>query len=594
MFKVGDKVVRKVAELSSGSGSWTRNKVYTVIGVRPERVLASMNTQIADDRGYTAWWDNRRFDLYVEPVVEGVKRLRVIEGLGVLRVGTIVSVRNESATSYLLEEHPGKRYRKNRFEELERANASTEVRAITPKEEPVKADYKAGEAVYIVSQPKDGVLGDYYKSTVVNPSETAGQRATRLAKDKEKLFIVGSSFPYKAHGNSYFMLSDEPNGAYVLAATPEMIRPYPVARELKVGDRVIAVDIERAYHEQNPWGHVNLNITKAEPMEVLSFVTHSTGVPGFRAERHKGYWIGNYPIDAFTFEDGSPIKGGAPFGKEKEREPLPDIIKALKFEGNPSGTCGYSILFKDATKWTPYLNVGCYGSMNSLFVKATERLGITVHHLQRGNYKLKPGNEEHALRWYDYLMFRSPWADCFIKSDDIPDAATAMKVGFEINTNKSISQVLGAVIAARDAWEHQSRLKVFSHFVDEGFTEHTAYIMAFVLNEADGKFTISAMSDSHTNMSGALEAEGYFKFFREGYHLPNILKEPALNSGPCGGYLVSGAIAKWDSNLPNTLYKFVLENVKKELVGEGFYQKAYVTLEAANELAAIIDKEFTK
>lgn len=586
MFKVGDKVVRNPEFLTRGTGSWTKDRVYTVIGTRPERVGTAMNTQIADDNGYTTWWDNTRFTLYVEPAAEGIKRLRVIEGLGVLRAGTVVSVRDESETSYLLNEHPGKRYRKTRFEEL----ASTEVRAITEKPAPVKADYKKGEAVYIVGQPKAGILGGYYERTLSFTNgyleQQARKRVDLAISEKLKLFIVGNQFPYNYDGVPYFMVSNEPEGEFFIAVTPDMILPYPEAKALKRGDKVKPatngeITIERHGGEGSQYFMKSLT-----DKVVMRVVTIDDKRIVLANEAHS--WI--YALEDLAFADGSPILGGAPFGKAKEQEPLPDIVKALQYEGAPSGTSGYSILFKGATKWKPYLNMVCYGSMSSSFTGAVERVGITTHHMRSGHYKLKPGNEEHALRWYDYLINRSPWADCFLKTAEIPDAATGMKVGFEMNPEKSVSQIITAAIAARDAWEFQGRLKTFSHFIDEGFHEHTAYIMAWVLNEGDGKFVLSSMSDSHTNMSGETNAEEFFKFFKGGYHLDVVLKKekPLTHASSKNGYVVSRGLASEKGERLNT---FIKNNLKVTTTGTGFHAVTHVTLEAANELAAIIDKE---
>jgi hypothetical protein len=93
-------------------------------------------------------------------------------------------------------------------------------------------------------------------------------------------------------------------------------------------------------------------------------------------------------------------------------------------------------------------------------------------------------------------------------------------------------------------------------------------------------------------MSGNTAAKDVFKFFREGYHVKSVLEEKVLSSGPCSRYIVSQGIGPWTSG--DTLYNFIHKNVKAEIVGTGWDQKLFVSLEAANELAAIIEKEITK
>lgn len=495
-------------------GMIKKDQIVTVDQVHPHKESYQFKGII--NRGY--WYEGGFFELVhkaAEPEANAPVRLRVLEGIGVLRKGSIVTVKKEHATTFLLEEHPGKLYKKERFERIAVAVNGVKAQA---------------EAITNVPAPRPLKVGD-------------------------KVVAVSTEVSFKKHGTAMQMT--------------QAVAGKLVMKVANIGER-------------NP-SHVQMEI---DPVNLP--------------------WGFNWDISDLVFADGSPIGGGAPVkslskAPNKPVEPpkkkeLPDIYKELD-KASGGSLNDWIVLFKGKEEYTKFFNAPCFAQFNNMN-GAIERLVISLKNA-RVCYKVASNNQEIFEQYVDYIYNRSPWADCFINKKDIKQV---LDEGYELNPEFGISRLVGAAIAIRDGYEYQNRLVVFKHFVEEGFSESVAHLLAFCLNFDGDSFNVSSMTNSHTIFDGGQVAEELFKFYREGYHLDVALKEKPIKEGKNGNYLVSKAIASWcgkgayaaDGEDGKSLKQFILKNVDKTVIGGGFNRKECVSLEAANKLAAIIQQKMEK
>lgn len=227
------------------------------------------------------------------------------------------------------------------------------------------------------------------------------------------------------------------------------------------------------------------------------------------------------------------------------------------------------------------VNGPCYAHMNYHPVgKSVAEFVVDV-----GSHHFHHANKELYEQFLHYMFNDSVWKDCFITKD----VKEALKGGVYFNTKLSNTKVICAASAMRNGSEFANRLPTFKKIIDLGFKPTTAHVIAAftldcVFNGAPG---------GHDVFYNGQEAEGFFKFFREGFHTPESEGTPMIEK--CGGYTIWKSIAKTLPNYINdpksiyTVLKDILQVKVDENKGWGFKAKN-LEGEALKEAVAKVEK----
>jgi len=108
-------------------------------------------------------------------------------------------------------------------------------------------------------------------------------------------------------------------------------------------------------------------------------------------------------------------------------------------------------------------------------------------------------DETEALRYYDWLLNRSPFADIFLEKD----VSNILEVGLLLSTDHPNNLVLLALIASRWATEIHSkeitaRWPTYQKLLKAGATENEAFIFAHLFNGKDGGTVLQRLHNGHS------------------------------------------------------------------------------------------------
>lgn len=154
----------------------------------------------------------------------------------------------------------------------------------------------------------------------------------------------------------------------------------------------------------------------------------------------------------------------------------------FKLSGNPRVTANYGWLYEDGT-FVPSQTVICHAGLRQIedFVGL---IGVVSQVMGASGH-----NESHNRRdwlgvelcekYYDWLLNRSPLADCYYTKD----ATRALKDNFIItNVDQPGNAVMAACISHRYLWEESKVVKVWGDLVSEGVDERGAFVLAHCIS----------------------------------------------------------------------------------------------------------------
>jgi hypothetical protein len=587
MFKIGDVVALK-REFAHNYGAVHPGRDYTVLKVSPNgRFQVDNGNDFAD-------YIPERFSLVRPAIVpaEGVIKLRVIEAYrpARLRLGDIVTVAKEHATTYLLVEHPGKLFKKVRFEVVQQA-VPAPVPNIPARRVKIGDKIKVAN-VYRATGPHGGdrkgnpwgytdkLLSLNQVVTVMSaePADYGGYKGTKIRVDK-----VG--YNYYSYPLDAFVFED---GSLIVGGfVPAAKAPRPVGENVKAGEKVVIVSIPEVFADKYHQRHKVKDSCIGKVFEIKYDYTtaHKDGryayVSGMAA--HAGQDTIAFPIKCLVYADeGSAITNAKPVPPPKKV--LPNIFDEIAKA--PTGSlCQYIYLKKGADEYIEDFSAPCYASLG--------RTGGPVERLVIGMAKpyarLPERSHEAYNRWLEYVVEQSPFRSAFITK-----TADEAKKGLEMDCSKSVDEIICSATAMRDGYEHNERLIPFTHFLDEGYSGHTAYLLAFMLNYNAGKWSVSGMSDGHSNMAGVQNMAEIIKFFKQGYHRPELkTKKPFNVGGGAYGYWVSDCITKnYHGNAVKgeCMRDFLIRASEAKVVGVGWNQAVTITEDNVKKLADTLEQ----
>lgn len=526
---------------------------------------------------------------FVPKQPDAVKRLRVIQAYrpAGLRLGAIVTVKKEHATTYLLEEHPGRLFKKERFELVvdEPAPVQAAPKGVIPRA------VKVGDKIKVA---------DVHRATAVSHDKGNPWGRTDTKVELGQILTVKHAREAQHNGfngvainvaeREYFNYI-YPLDAFVFADGSPIDKGYvikerPVDKNVKKGDMVVVKAIDRewagGYHKL----HDTLEAIIGKPLEVrYNRNEHHEGDYVMLADatafnKHKYVSIA-FPIKDLVYADGAITNAAPPAPVKKVLEDPFKLVQGAKI----NTLCQYVYLEKGKDEYTKDFDAPCYASWG--------RIGSPISRLIIGMnkpYRHLPERSHDAFnRWLEYVVERSPFRSSFVTK-----TAEEAKKGLEMDCNKSIDELMCSAIAMRDGYEHYTRLVPFTHFLDEGYSEHTAYILAFCLSYNDGAWGVTSMSDGHSNMSGTMEMADVIKFFREGYNRPELKNlKPANVDKNSRSYWVGKCIAEMHMGAKDSMKDFVIRESGAKLDGAGWGQRIIINEKNVKQLADKLEQLIT-
>lgn len=229
-----------------------------------------------------------------------------------------------------------------------------------------------------------------------------------------------------------------------------------------------------------------------------------------------------------------------------------ELVHKLKEPNKQGGICGFGVAYADGSVFI-YDQAPCHAAIGGILGGKIQRVALLLD-LAKHKDMLKTRNKETYLRYVEYIMARSPRANCF----HYEGMKHAWEHGVFMNANRPIEELVGAAVALREGSEYYSKLDMFQKILDKGFSENVAYLLSYCVSE-DMKW--QGFSDAHRSLCGDLSFDGVIKFFKEGYYKTNKLKPYNKTSNSYAG------ITKWVATWSEGLVNLSLNTQCKQLLG---------------------------
>tara|TARA_B100000929_G_C15511743_1_gene421162 strand:- start:38726 stop:39823 length:1098 start_codon:yes stop_codon:yes gene_type:complete len=146
-------------------------------------------------------------------------------------------------------------------------------------------------------------------------------------------------------------------------------------------------------------------------------------------------------------------------------------------------------------KQEPSVSYGpCHGFVRNNGCAKTMAL-VTLINRTKSQHGYKQVDEKIAIRWFDFIFNRSPWADCFEEKNALV-AWNSFSVSMNVSAPANLLQ--GALMTTRHTWEKNTRVELWYKLVNLGVDERHAFLaMNFACADGDS-ITISALASDHS------------------------------------------------------------------------------------------------
>lgn len=218
--------------------------------------------------------------------------------------------------------------------------------------------------------------------------------------------------------------------------------------------------------------------------------------------------------------------------KAKAKKPAKEkhaIIKNLRAELNKkcksgAGTASYAIEFKDHyVRWQVrdicHARIGIQQDWRGAGKETMEHGPVTriTTAVQPFASKLKGVAKDNYQAYVDYIVKRSPYADCFLPVK-IPT-----RYSVYMNLKRSIHNIASACIALREGSEEMGgKVSTFAWLLKQGVSEDAAWVVSRffhpVGHKEGGEYSFCA-SSGHDAISAHTDVAKFFKVFKDGLYL---------------------------------------------------------------------------
>jgi hypothetical protein len=216
-----------------------------------------------------------------------------------------------------------------------------------------------------------------------------------------------------------------------------------------------------------------------------------------------------------------------------------------------------------------------------------KNLALSLHgssYLLGGNAGLLKMYKKYA----DYIIKRSPWAQCFATQD----TAIAFRYGIYMDVSKPVNWIAGAVVALREGVEFPDKLRMFNHLVKNKVSERAAFLISYLVRmNSGGDVYIGSFDGNHTAMYGAMCMGSLVKFFNEGYTKTDkdkpyseYGKHYEIFSTICP---IAGQFGRIDAK--DSIDTFLNKNLVRKEEGEGWRKKHIIEMKDVIALGNLLE-----
>lgn len=199
------------------------------------------------------------------------------------------------------------------------------------------------------------------------------------------------------------------------------------------------------------------------------------------------------------------------------------------------------------------------------------------------------------IKYVQWILKSSPWASCF----KTKTASIAIEKGVTMNTDKNISELMGAAIALREGWEFAERLPMFQYCLDIGTSYETAYLMGQAAKESVNKeaWHKNTMSSAHSAINGDMDWDALLEFFRSGYEpgLKGMRFDKTQNSYQVFDTITSRADRGYFETKEKDRFSTHLFAVTNPIIiGDGWMRKERITAQCIANMIELLETEMKK
>ena len=305
-------------------------------------------------------------------------------------------------------------------------------------------------------------------------------------------------------------------------------------------------------------------------------------------ELKNGYCIRNECLELFDAKKHKPVK----------KEALRAVVAKIRKEAinQARGTCSYVIIREGDKDWDIQRQFGdvCHARLAKASAYPAPKGKTVVAVLDFLNGHKGAVKSKEYKGFIDYIQKRSPWSVAY----KAKDAKNAIITGLDMNPDVKGDVIAGACIAMRMGSEYPWFLEEFGKFSKLTKNGHVAFLLSFCLQQdKKGNFGIRGMQGGHSVLDGQYKAQGFLKFFKEGYDNKYIEPEEKEKFKNYQNYTVmqpiTGEERGYGNALKDTLQQYIHDNVEKKEVGRGWEKEFVVPRESVLNLIAKLEKEMT-
>lgn len=178
-----------------------------------------------------------------------------------------------------------------------------------------------------------------------------------------------------------------------------------------------------------------------------------------------------------------------------------------------NGTCAYALEFGNGNRRFQAPDV-CHARMPFGYYGEDGYGGLKSVALNISMHIRNSDKPEDMVRMYDYIIFRSPWKNAFIRP---ADGKVPVNSGVYINIEESFSYCVAAAIALRSVSEFKDKRDMFIRMLNLGIDEHIAFIASTCATTSGNVKIFENFTGGHHTINFSLaDPSRLYSFFFKG------------------------------------------------------------------------------
>lgn len=259
-----------------------------------------------------------------------------------------------------------------------------------------------------------------------------------------------------------------------------------------VGDRVVMTQEETACGMN---GDMERWLANGTILEIEALIGVIGGFQAYRVGHNGIHWV--VRENALRLSDGTvPAPPPEPKKTLTDRQ-LIAKAKVLLKKTSDKGNNGIAILVDNRPSKTLSVSTGpCHGFVRD---RGDKHIVAIVSRIVRKctNYSARITDPILLEKYYDFIMNRSPWSQCFMYKSAKQALVNKCVV---LKTDVPANLMQGALISTRHPWEFPTRVTLWDELTKAGVDEHTAFLAMFMADSTGDSKQVktSTLCHDHT------------------------------------------------------------------------------------------------